>query len=203
MSSQAISSSAASTMSGNCSTGKRRAACALRGHALASRPPRLAPGSAPGSPLTSMTAVCRACAAISAAVAARSKPARRGATPGCTRRLAGPPSQARTRRKAQRPHRPDARAGRPTNACTTPRNCSSHDAVRRSRRSMPSKSRSPIASSSSSLFLTCQYSAIGVTPNSWPSRRMVTASSPSASAIARARSTIAARLRSAAERHLW
>ena len=32
--------------------------------------------------------------------------------------------------------------------------------------SVPANSASPIASSSSSLFLTCQYSAIGVTPNS-------------------------------------
>ena len=61
---------------------------------------------------------------------------------------------------------------------------------------MPSKKDWPIAASSSSLFLTCQYSAIGVTPNSCAIRRIVTASRPSASAIVSARSTMASRLSS-------
>ena len=47
---------------------------------------------------------------------------------------------------------------------------------------------------SSSLFRKCQYSAIGVTPSSWASRRMVSASRPSASARAMARPTTAALL---------
>src|SRR6478752_2872116 len=47
---------------------------------------------------------------------------------------------------------------------------------------------------SCSLFLKCQYSAIGVTPSSWASRRMVTACSPSAEPISSAWSTTASRL---------
>ena len=78
---------------------------------------------------------------------------------------------------------------------TTARSCTDHEpatagGVTSARRA------SPIAASSSSLFATCQYSAIGVTPNSCAMRRMVIASGPSVSITVRARSTIAALLSS-------
>jgi hypothetical protein len=54
---------------------------------------------------------------------------------------------------------------------------------------------SPPVLSSAPLSLKCQYMAIGVTPCSWASRRMVTASSPSASASATAEAPITSGLR--------
>ena len=53
------------------------------------------------------------------------------------------------------------------------------------------RSASPIAASSSSLFFTCQYKAIGVTPKSCAIRLMDTAASPSVSATSRACSIMA------------
>ena len=44
------------------------------------------------------------------------------------------------------------------------------------------------------MFRKCQYKAIGVTPSSWARRRMVRASTPSASASEMARPTTAALL---------
>src|SRR4051794_392950 len=64
----------------------------------------------------------------------------------------------------------------------------------RSGSSMASRTRSARPESRSSLVRKCQYSAMGVTPSSVASRRMVTASIPSASAITRARSATTSRL---------
>jgi hypothetical protein len=78
-----------------------------------------------------------------------------------------------------------------TRDLSIPASWSAHAAAGSTFTSISSQTRSATPSSRSSLLRKCQYSAIGVTPRSWASLRMVSVSSPSASASLSARSTTA------------